>query len=113
MKTEIDQILDNFERLLYGRNPKYKIPEIAKAARTEAKNNIQQLVDAAVIEARIDENQIRLDRINNFRPKPGQLTSANFGSAGAAMEISGLKNSLEERIQELKLSKPSSEVKGE
>jgi len=54
--------------------------------------------------ARIDENQIRLDRINNFKPQPGQLTSASFGRAGAGMEVASLKRSLEERIAEIEKS---------
>jgi len=56
----------------------------------------------AVLEGQIEENQKRLDRINNYNPKPGELTAASFGSAGAAMETTGWKHSFENRIAELK-----------
>jgi hypothetical protein len=53
------------------------------------------------IEARLDENQILLDRINDWNPEPGQLTAANFGSAGAGLETAGWKSNFEERIAQL------------
>jgi hypothetical protein len=54
--------------------------------------------------ARIDENQRRLDKIvawRNRKPVPGELTSASFGSAGAAMEVAGFEQSFKDRIAEL------------
>lgn len=53
------------------------------------------------LEAKIEENQTYLDRINNWKPKPGQLTTAHFGSAGAGMETSGWKHAFEDRIKKL------------
>ncbi|MDQ2906871.1 MAG: hypothetical protein M3Y81_25460 [Chloroflexota bacterium] len=64
-------------------------------------DDILQLMSEAEITARIDENQIRLDRINNWKPQPGQLTTASFGSASGAMETASLKHSLEDRIADL------------
>lgn len=63
---------------------------------------LSQAVKRAEIEARIDENQMYLDRINNFKPQPGEVTTASFGSAGAAMELSGWKHGFEDRIAYLK-----------
>lgn len=59
----------------------------------------------AVREARIDENQQRLDKIiawENRKPVPGELTSASFGSAGVGLEIAGFKQGFEKRIATLK-----------
>lgn len=56
----------------------------------------------AVRAARIDENQMYLDRINNWKPKLGQLTAASFGSAGAALTESAWKHAFEDRLANLK-----------
>lgn len=58
-------------------------------------------LEAAKREAQIAENQMYLDRINNFKPKPGQLTSANFGSASGAFETASWKHAFEDRIAHL------------
>lgn len=62
---------------------------------------ILDLIQEEVRLGRVAENQTHLDRINNYKPKPGQLTTASFGSAGASMEIAGWKRAFEERIAHL------------
>lgn len=92
-KAQLDNLILHWNSLLVIADKKVVYPRIIK------------LIKSASKEARIDENQKRLDRIlewENRTPVPNELTSASFGSAGVAMEISGLKNSLKERIKELK-----------
>lgn len=65
---------------------------------------IEALIAQQVREARIDENQRRLDKFiewENRKPVPGELTAASFGSAGASITASGFKHSFEDRIKEL------------
>lgn len=57
-----------------------------------------------VNEARIDENQRKLDKIieyENYVPAPGELTTRSFGSASGAMEVAGFKRGFEQRIKQL------------
>ena len=71
---------------------------------TAIRKSHQLAIDKAVQEARIDENQRRLDMIEAFRnrtPKPGELTAANFGSAGAGMVEQAYEHSFKERIAAL------------
>lgn len=67
----------------------------------QATEQILTLLDKEIQKARISENQMHLDKINNFKPKPGQMTSANFGSASGAIETAGWKNGFEDRIKQL------------
>jgi hypothetical protein len=56
-------------------------------------------------EARIDENQRYLDRIEAFKnriPEPGELTAESFGRGGAGMVESAYENSFKKRISELR-----------
>jgi hypothetical protein len=73
-------------------------------------NRVKQAINAKItellVEARIDENQRRLDKIHEWRnrkPVPGELTTSVFGSASGAMEVSGFEHSFEDRIAALKL----------
>lgn len=67
----------------------------------EAKSALKKLIN----EARIEENQRYLDNIKKFREhkiKPGELTAASFGSAGASIVESGYEHAFEDRIEALK-----------
>lgn len=62
---------------------------------------------AAVREARIDENQRCLDRIdawNNRVPDPNEVTAASFGRGGAGMVESAYEQSFKDRIAALQAS---------
>lgn len=59
-------------------------------------------------EARIEENQRRLDMIEAYRnrvPAPGELTASSFGRAGAGMVESAFEQSFKDRITQLNQSK--------
>lgn len=75
---------------------------------------LQALIASSNREARIEENQIRLDKIiewENRKPIPGELTTASFGSASGAMEVAGFKSSFETRIATLKAEKKQGDKK--
>lgn len=97
VSSEIEKILqevvDNAVQLskVYGLQAKY-VPDYS-----EALSKLEELIK----KSKIEENQVPLDRINNFNPGPGQLTTASFGSAGGAMETASWKQYFENRIKAL------------
>lgn len=64
-------------------------------SRHEAVQAIFQLIT----DEKIAENQMYLDRINNYKPDPNAIS---FGSASGAMEVQGFKGAFEDRIKQLK-----------
>lgn len=61
-------------------------------------------------DSRIAENQRYIDladEFNNRKPKPGELTAASFGRAGAGMIASSYYNSFKDRIAALTNRKES------
>lgn len=63
----------------------------------------------AELKGRIAENQVYLDRINGWKPKPGELS---LGSAGASIELSGWKSTFEDRLAQLqRIEKEGSDVR--
>lgn len=106
---ELEEILTTLENTVQNdialRQSQSKSGRSPKSIHAEALAKLKAREQRIEILARIDENQIRLDKIiehENHKPKPGELTSANFGSASGAMEVVAFKKSFESRIAQLK-----------
>ena len=61
-----------------------------------------QAIKALIMEARISENQIPLDKIINYKPDPN---APSFGSASGAIETAGWKQYFERRIDDIRSGK--------
>lgn len=65
----------------------------------------KSVIQEQVVEARLEENKKPLKLLKNFKPKPGEMTAYNFGSAGAGMVYKEWQNWHEDRIKKLSQGK--------
>lgn len=76
--------------------------EVVKKAHEIVEAAIQIKVESMIVEARKDENQIYLDRINSYNP---DITAGRFGSASGAIETAGWRQTFQDRLSALQSSK--------
>lgn len=50
-KERVEELVDKLEKLLVGKNPDYRIPKLAKVAKSEATQEILHLIEEAEREA--------------------------------------------------------------
>ena|SRR3990167_5960927 len=78
---------------------KGKLKELSDKSRELFVEDLLLILASAQRSAKLEENQIYLDRINNYKPDP---SAPSFGRASGAIETAGWKRAFEGRISELK-----------